>query len=178
MSDAPDYEHVFTLVAAMSDAPDWQETAVGPGGTPIGSGALAINGGGGTDAIVVAPGASQAYNISPALEAGAAFFIASVAWQPAAAGYYFVFAQIILASGSGSINGASFDATANDFPAGAADDINVLTASAFLAGGDATSQLQVVCYNMADSSGNVTFAGTMVAAPNFGGFSDGNVSLS
>lgn len=37
-SGAPDYEHVFTLVTPVvgAGAPDWQDTAVGPGGTPIG----------------------------------------------------------------------------------------------------------------------------------------------
>lgn len=39
-SGAPDYQEVFTLVAPVvgSGAPDWELTAVGPGGVPIGGG--------------------------------------------------------------------------------------------------------------------------------------------
>jgi hypothetical protein len=58
VSDAPDYEHVFTLVAAMSDAPDWQETAVGPGGTPIASGFQAVTGIS-TSEVTVGPGGAE-----------------------------------------------------------------------------------------------------------------------
>ena len=39
-SDAPDYQRVVVLeVSAMSDANDWEEVVVGPGGTPISGGA-------------------------------------------------------------------------------------------------------------------------------------------
>lgn len=42
MSDAPDYEHVInTEASALSDAPDWQDVAVEPGGGPIGGGGSA-----------------------------------------------------------------------------------------------------------------------------------------
>lgn len=161
MSDAPDYEHVFTLGAAMTDAPDWQETAVGPGGVPIGSSfANAASGLGGET--YIAPGSSITQNFTPDFGGTLIGMLIVCLTSLTTAGNYLVRAQPLL-TGPGGISGGSPWVTGSLYvPAGATKGTDLTLIVPFVAddteGGD--TEIGVTVWNDTSSPDDVQYGGS------------------